>query len=178
MTGVQTCALPIYPFKGHAVGDVQNPDYVCSIDVQNSELRPSFISNSTEFQPDYANSSYGTSYSNTIVSLRSSEVPVITQGLASGSVALNPFLFTNFIGTIKLSPAGDTWVDQNQRPDVLVNLQGNNDAWETIGQALNDSRAPGWGVQWNDWQTISQGVVGTETQTFDQSSTQIGRAHV
>jgi hypothetical protein len=160
-------------FKGHSVGDVQNPDYVCSIDTNINELRPSFISNSIDFSIDYANTVYGSIYANNIVSMKFSEVSLVSQNVYSSSVAINPFMFSNFTGTVQLDPPGDSWIDTNQRPDVLVNLEGNNDAWAAIGQALNDSRAPGWGTVWNDWQTISQGTpFVTDQSSFTQNRTE------
>ena len=160
------------PFKGHAVGDVQNPDYVCSVDNLNNELRPPFNSNSINFTIDGANTTHTSILANNILTVSYTEVPVVTQNVASTYVGINPFLFTNFVGTIQLSPSGDSWVDTNQRPDVLVNLDGNNDAWTAIGQALNDSRAPGWGTQWNDWQTISQGTNVVDQSSFTQNRTE------
>lgn len=141
-------------FVGHGIGDVSNLDYKCSIDSVNGELRPSFLSSSISFDIDTANTTSNLAF-NTIGIAPYTVTPAIEQNIASTKLKINEFLFTNFVGVMRLSPAGDVWVDHQQRPDVLVNLEGNNDAWESIGSALNDSRAPGWYTAYNDWTTYS-----------------------
>lgn len=158
-------------FKGHSVGDVNNLDYKCSIDVEKGELRPSFVSTSISFDIDTANTTSNLSFG-TIATAPYSNTALITQDVVSSSEKVNPFLFTNFVGTIQLSPSGDVWVDQTKRPDVLVNLEGNNDAWTAIGAALQDSRAPGFGTQYNDWQSIGTGIPIISTQTINTSQTE------
>ena len=143
-------------FRGHQVGDVRNIDYNCSMNFQEGELRPSFYSDTYSFS---ANSTLtnATIEAGTITSMPYSVVPVITQNVATTAVAVNPFTLSNYSGTLDFFPPGDFWIDTETRPDVLVNLEGENDAWNEIGKALADTRAPGWGSQWNDWNDIVSG---------------------
>lgn len=150
-------------FTGHSIGDVNNFDYVCAIDSQKGELRPSFTSNSTPFSIDTSNTTSNVAMSS-IVTAPYTVTPVITQDVVSTSLKINEFLFTNWVGTAKIYPSGDVWIDKNQRPDVLVNMEGNNDAWVAIGTALSDTRAPGWSTAYNDWQTLGTGVYNTSVQ--------------
>ena len=38
----------------------------------------------------------------------------------------------NFLGKINLDPSSDIWVDTDKKPDVLVNIGGDKDAWDLI----------------------------------------------
>ena len=49
--------------------------------------------------------------------------------MSSGTASINPFNIVNFIGSLKLDPASDTWFDDTTRPDVSVNLEGHDDNW-------------------------------------------------
>jgi hypothetical protein len=143
-------------FRGHAVGDVKNIDYICSMNFQEGELRPSFYSNTYSFT---ANTSLTDAKveAGTITSAQYTVVPVITQNVATSAIAVNPFTLSNYSGTLDFFPPGDFWIDTETRPDVLVNLEGENDAWAEIGKALEDTRAPGWGSQWNEWNDLVSG---------------------
>lgn len=164
------------PFVGHSIGDVKNFDHYCSIDTTKKELRPSFRAESLNFTMDeeesstytaiYALNSFNTNEAQLLTSgLIDIHKPIVSQLIYSSSISLNPFLDTSYVGTVELSPDGDVWVDRQKNPEVLINLTGSNDSWEAIGQELNDVRESGWGLTWNDWQTVSQGVpVSTETQ--------------
>jgi hypothetical protein len=152
-------------FRGHQVGDVKNLDYNCSMNFEEGELRPSFVSNSVSF---VANTSLTTA---TIKAQQIALSPFtvqsfITQNVATSALAVNPFTLSNYSGTLDFFPSGDFWIDTETRPDVLVNLEGENDAWEQIGKALEDSRAPGWGNQWNSWNSFVSGTdVDVDTRT-------------
>ena len=64
-----------------------------------------------------------------------------------------------WIGTVELDPPNDNWIDTDTQPEVIVNLQGENDAWESlVGLSF--------GTQFNDWQTL-----GTGRETVLASST-------
>ena len=54
------------------------------------------------------------------------------------------------MGVINLNPPSDIWVAKNNRPEVIVNATGEQDAWESLAGL-------GWGSQWNDWQDIGTG---------------------
>lgn len=143
-------------FTGHSVGDVLNPDYACAIDTENRELRPPFVprsykldfrpSNSTNFQQRGAS-----------VTLPYTEVTLVDQSTISKAINVNPFNTVTFVGKIQLDPSSDTWVDTKQKPDVLVNAEGDNDAWQALAEVVNDA-SNRFGTTWNSWQTNWTGV--------------------
>jgi hypothetical protein len=55
------------------------------------------------------------------VSLQYTEVPAISQALASNkAVSVQPFLFGQFNGTMLLSPETDYWVSETLKPEVIT----------------------------------------------------------
>jgi len=133
-------------FKGHSVGDVTNSDYKCSIDFGETELRSPFNSNNTilnhdSIDPDDANNTV----TGKLITLPFTETPFITQLLASKAISVNPFNVSTWRGTVTLTPNTDVWFDRTSAPDVIVNLAGENDAWETLGSLASTT-------QWNDWE--------------------------
>lgn len=153
-------------FKGHNIGDVQNQDYVCSIDYETGEMRPAYASYSTRM--GYAGSS-GTTRNGDVITLAYTQEPVITQNTASGAVAVNDFLIARFLGTIRLNPDSDYWKDTGKVPVVIINTNGENDNWETIGRQIfgvSDNRNP-FNTRWNEWQSMWTGIAGVTADTFN-----------
>ena len=139
-------------FIGHSIGDVSDSEYNVSIDFDAQELRPPFIADNYRFYYNSSNSSNVTLTGNVATLTYSSNV-AIDQPLSSDSfINVNPFSFTNYIGNLSLDPSSDTWFDTSTRPDVLVNLEGINDSWES---AITRN---GHGMQWSDWSKIWSGV--------------------
>jgi hypothetical protein len=55
------------------------------------------------------------------VSLNYTEVPAITQGVASDkAVSVQPFLFGQFNGTLRLTPETDYWVSETLKPEIIT----------------------------------------------------------
>ena len=136
-------------FSGHSVGNVFSPDYKCSIDFQERYLRPPFTQNLTDI--DF-NSTDSTQIQRTgdLISLPYSSEVFIDQPLASKFINVNPFAVVAWIGIVELTPPNDNWIDTNTRPEVVVNLNGENDGWEQmIGF--------GFESQFNSWETIGTG---------------------
>jgi hypothetical protein len=132
-------------FKGHSVADVTSTEYQASIDPKYQELRPSFNISSNMLTFDAANSS---SYLQTgpFVTVSASNTAFVSQPLASKTMNINPFNVVNYLGKIILNPPSDIWVDTSKRPDVLVNLNGDKDAWDLL-LGTRDNGLVEWGFQ-------------------------------
>jgi len=142
-------------FTGHSIGDVENLDYDVSIDFSNREMRPPFKAEGYALDYDtLTNISNVNGYTTMDYTIDE----FVSQSLASKSVNVNPYNVFNFNGSVKLTPSQDTWFDTNTRPAVSVNLGGDNDAWNSIGRAVEDNRRNGFGTEWNDWQTRWTGM--------------------
>jgi hypothetical protein len=139
-------------FKGHSIADVARNEYRASIDPNKKEMRPIFNVSAHSMTFDSANSS-GYTQNGAFITVSTNVIPFITQNLASKVVNVNPFNLVNYLGKIELNPKSDIWIDTTRNPDVLVNLEGDKDAWNLI---LGD-RQP-WNYEWGDWQTYNVGV--------------------
>lgn len=137
-------------FKGSSVADVFKNDYVAAIDRQNFEMRPTFNISPYSLTFDSANSS-GFTQNGAFITVSSTVESFIDQPKASKVVNINPFNVVNYLGKIELNPKQDIWIDTTRKPDVLVNLNGDLDAWQyIIGNPTQ--------YEWNSWETISTGT--------------------
>ena len=143
-------------FKGHSVADVSSAEYQASIDPNRQELRPSFNISSYGLTFDSANSANFTQ-DGPFVTLTSSSTVFVEQDLASKTMNINPFNVVNYLGKIKLNPPSDIWVDTATKPDVLVNLGGDRDAWDFLLENLDP-----FSLEWGNWETF---WTGTSTST-------------
>jgi hypothetical protein len=161
-------------FKGHSVADVTSSEYQASIDPTNQELRPSFNVTSRMLTFDAANSA---SYLQTgpLVTVAASNTAFVNQPYASKSMNINPFNVVNYLGKITLNPSTDVWVDTSKKPDVLVNLNGDKDAWDLILTATNNSP---FAYEWGNWETLWSGTSTNTSMLTDGRLTQQNWARV
>ena len=173
-------------FTGSGVADILNDDYTASIDPRRKELRPSFNINSYSLTFDPTSSS-NFLQSGPFVTSSAAAVSLIDQPKASRYINVNPFNVINYLGKVTLDPASDIWTDTTTKPDVLVNLTGDLDAWQYL-------TAGAGGTEWGNWETrwsgtsintpAYQGWLGTTghvdyvyapvTQTTTESQTRTG----
>ena len=145
-------------FNGHSVGDVFNEEYIAAIDPQKKEMRPTFNVASYSFNLD-SNNSTNVSLTGPVLNLTYTNKSFIYQPLSSKSLNVNPFSVVNFLGKVKLEPSSDVWVDTNKKPDVVVNLGGEQDAWNRL---LSGSGASNMQYEYGSWETK---WTGTSTST-------------
>ena len=153
------------PFTGHSIGDVLNVDYKVSIDSQEQELRPPFSVDNTQLDIYEINSS-NYKRNGLLVSINYTETTLIDQPFSSKIVNVNPFNVVSYIGSISLDPSSDNWVDTNQKPDVLVNLEGDNDSWAALTQTIEKSAPETFGSHWNSWNTLSTSIANQREENF------------
>mgnify|MGYP001208318918 CR=1 FL=1 len=141
-------------YSGHSVGDVLSSDHNISVEYAKKEMRPGFYSDNYKF-------TYDVSYSNNViktgdlVTLPYTDVDFVQQPMSSNTVVANPFNIINFVGNLKTWPSSDVWYDQNTRPTIITNLEGQHDNWKL-------SETNGFGSQYNDWETNWAGTEITE----------------
>jgi hypothetical protein len=139
-------------FTGHGIGDVFSPDYKCSIDMENSELRPSFYMDNVNLieanVTDAQRKLKGYQVTGDLITLPYTEVEMVSQLDASTVENVNPFAIFTFLGSIDLNPPSDDWFETNRLPDIITNVEGN---FNSIYAAEEASGALS-GI-WNAWQT-------------------------
>lgn len=159
-------SLLVDPLIGHSVGDVSDPEHICSIDLERGELRPSFTTKFLTFEGRQSLTTQGITMSTDGVIYSASDndfpdgITLASQLLASKSIAINPSNMPLFVGTYKVRPFLDPFFDTSNRPFIRSNKEGENDGWYTSNNA-------GFGSQWNYWESIWSGV--PESDQFNEA---------
>lgn len=161
-------------FEGHKVGDVTNRDYNIAIDFNNRYARPPFKTYSTSFvkRPDGATTFTGIASQKNgpledIFMFPFTETVFVAQPLATRAITVQPHDTIQYEGIMEIMPSMDNWVSTTRRPDVNVNLAGENDAWELMVSAFNNNNLAPFGTQWEEWETLSR----TGSRTLIDSDT-------
>jgi len=136
-------------FDGTSVADVINFDYSIAVDPKKKEIRPTFNITSHLLTFDSANSSNYLK-AGPILLPTATHTVFVDQNKSSKVYNINPFNIVNYIGKIQLDPPSDVWIDTNKQPDVLVNLEGDKDAWALI-------TANAYNYEWGNWETYWTG---------------------
>jgi len=137
-------------FDGTSVADVTNPDYSIAVDPKKKEIRPTFNITSHLLTFDSANSSNYLK-AGPIVMPTATHTVFVDQNKSSKVYNINPFNIVNYIGKIQLDPPSDVWIDTDKQPDVLVNLEGDKDAWALITRDA-------YNYEWGNWETYWTGT--------------------
>jgi len=157
-----------------------------SIDVKNSELRPTpyttsidlllgsnnLLASNTE-DPAFATDLIGDGIKRMgqVITLNYDEVPEITQPYATRVENVTPFRVTYYGGTIKLNPSSDVWVDTVKLAANKVDVLGNyTETSEQIQIGQLDQQVGFSPVTWGSWETLWTGEnKKQETLTTTQS---------
>ncbi len=110
-------------FESHRTGNLTSLDYQCSIDSQQSVLRPqskedSFILKEVNTREDQRVVS-GYKKSGNVVTLPYSSLEFIGNNFASKTLNPNPFVVLQYVGDSVLSPSIDQWYDTTEEPLVV-----------------------------------------------------------
>ena len=139
-------------FLGHAVGDVLDDDYACSIDYDKNTLRPPYSSDNFKFNFNIVQSNSNVKKTGDLISVNYTDQNFIQQPVTTRSEKVNPFGTTPYNGKLTLSPSSDTWFSQKKYSDVLMNLEGQNDNW------ISGKYNYGFGTQWDSWSKNWSGI--------------------
>ena len=112
-------------FETHGVGEISSSEYVCSIDPQQSVLRPQVYEDDVKlveantrederFFDGYVNT-------NNVVTLPYESIPLLGNLSATKTINPNPFVVLQYVGDILLHPTVDKWFDTNIVPLVTNN---------------------------------------------------------
>lgn len=144
------------PFVGHNIGNVFIPEYQCSIDNMAGILRPKFNMSSLDLVLDMTEAERNAtniSVNENTITLSFTEAPLISQLRSSESESVNPYDVAAFIGTMKLFPTNDQWMETNRRPTVIINNDG---VYDALKFSIEESGI--LGTQWNSWETNWSGT--------------------
>jgi hypothetical protein len=146
---------------GHGNADVTRKQYNVSIDPVTQTVHPPFkTSNKSGTIASSSNASvFDTKYGKIATAATSGVSDYIenTASVATGiTLNVNPFGVADYLGTIKIDPTFDRYWSETKAPKVVVNIAGENNAWQkAISAPTNvDGKRLGFGTQWKDWETI------------------------
>lgn len=155
------------PFAGFGVADVGSPEFAAAIDTLTRTLRPRFSKQNVLFslnRQETASTNY--SIRSDIITLPYTTEIAVSNTQATNWANCHPYLTFNWNGEVKLFPSSDTWSDTTTRPDVLVNINGNNDAFTILANDVTNPASVG--VKWADWQLVDKGIdVKTNVSSVD-----------
>ena len=112
-------------FETHSVGNVKSIDYLCSIDAQQSVLRPQSKEDNFRLQEVNRRADQrriaGYTNSNGVVTLPFSDVTYATNEFATKTVNPNPFVVIQYVGDAAVHPNVDQWYNDTVAPLVTDN---------------------------------------------------------
>jgi hypothetical protein len=164
------CGFFVDNFRSIYGGDISNENYRASIDVSNGFLRPEPYATSLDLLlgsesivgvGTTANPSVDINYVNdlgsnnikkvgNVICLNYNDVEYTKNKFATRSENVNPFNTINWIGSIKLNPESDTWVDP-RKTERTIDVEGSYNA--TIQQYSVDTNTGLSPVDWGSWET-------------------------
>ena len=112
-------------FETHQIGNVKSLDYLCSVDPQQSVLRPqskedSFTLVEINSREDQRSLS-GYKNSNDVITLPYSNVSYASNEFATKTINPNPFVILQYVGDAALIPNIDQWYNTTVAPLVTEN---------------------------------------------------------
>lgn len=165
-------------FRGHAVGDTTNQDYICAVDPKEGELRPAFVERAVELKEvksyeqnplgfseiasgnagNVERAQIGYTMKNDLIMLPYESVESVSQRIASDFININPFDVVTFVGQVSLSPESDEFKNTEKLEPLSVNFDnGLADALTNLSEGLGT-------VYTKDATQFSTDVTGTKTE--------------
>jgi hypothetical protein len=155
-------------------------EYQNSIDITNKELRAKHYTNSVDLISKLPNANptsdlrfseidgIGVRKTGDIITLDYTEVVWLTQGYATRSESVTPFMISFWKGNVVLTPSSDTWMDTARLDAKIIDVEGNYSEQLLIAQTkYGTDPQTGFGPTiWDSWET---NWTGTETNNFLRS---------
>ena len=115
-------------YESHSAGNLNSIDYKCSIDAQQSVLRPQVKEDSfklTEiYSRDYQRDIAGYVNNSDVVTLPYTDIVYANNAFATKTINPNPFVVIQYLGDASLNPNVDQWYDTTVAPLLTDNNTG------------------------------------------------------
>ena len=112
-------------FETHKSGNLGSLDYQCSIDTQQSVLRPSVKEDSFRLEEVNTRSDQrvtsGYTRNNDVITLPYTNLELLGNKFATKTINPNPFVVLQYVGDASLSPSIDQWYDTSTAPLIVDN---------------------------------------------------------
>ena len=152
-------------FTDHFQSQRSSIEYRASTDAFNRELRPSFVSRSSELVYDSDNSVDVMLIGDTVYPLYVEELYVANTAV-SDAVSINGFNLGVTVGHIKMSPSTDTWYADTRVPDKIIDGgvkldPANTSLWNDWGFNWSGITASDLKVGYSDTKSVVNGLTTT-----------------
>ena len=115
-------------FESHSAGNLKSIDYKCSVDSQQSVLRPQVKEDSLKlkevYSRDYQRDIAGYVNNNDVITLPYTDITYASNAFATKTINPNPFVVIQYLGDASLTPNVDQWYDTTVAPLVTDNNTG------------------------------------------------------
>ncbi len=115
-------------FESHSAGNLKSIDYKCSVDSQQSVLRPQVKEDSLKlkevYSRDYQRDIAGYVNNNDVITLPYTDIIYASNAYATKTINPNPFVVIQYLGDASLTPNVDQWYDTTVAPLVTDNNTG------------------------------------------------------
>ena len=112
-------------FETHKIGSLKSVDYKCSIDTQQSVLRPQSREDSFTLEEvntrDDQRSVSGYKRSGDAITLPYTELELLGNSFGTKTINPNPFVVLQYVGDSFIAPSSDSWYDTSVAPLVTDN---------------------------------------------------------
>lgn len=112
-------------FETHGIGNIKSIDYKCSIDTQQSILRPQVKEDCFELTEIFTRSderqNAGYQKSGDIITLPYKNIKLLGNNFATKTINPNPFVVLQYVGDLSLSPTVDRWYNTDIVPLISDN---------------------------------------------------------
>ena len=172
-------------FEAHSIGNLSSLDYKCSIDSQQSVLRPQAKEDSISLEEvnvrEDQRAVSGYKKSGDMVTLPYTPLSLLGNDFASKKLNPNPFVVLQYVGDGEVSPSVDHWYDQSEEPLVvdtntsLFNIFLAKENVKESFSSLFNSFVVNWvGTSTSFTAINSLGEVNTQQATTSVSSASVG----
>jgi hypothetical protein len=135
-------------FTSHSIGQSDNPNYRCSMDMALGEMRPQHYTTNVKLRYEETPENY---IKGDFIMLDYEDKLIIEQEYAAVVENVNPFAVVSWVGLCFVYPASDDWIDEERLPESLTEVEGDYTATAfALGVDRNTGFAP---VEWGAWQT-------------------------
>lgn len=154
-------------FTDHFQSQRSSVEYKASTDAFNRELRPSFVTRSTELVYDSDLSTNVKLVGDTVYPVYEEEL-YVSNTAVSDAISVNAFNLGVTIGHIKMSPSSDIWYANTRTPDKIIDGGIKLDPADT--SLWND-----WGFNWSGVtaSALKTGYSDTKTQVSGRTTTTV-----
>lgn len=104
-------------FDSLTTSDVENVLHTVAIDFKNNEMRPESVTTAINMKENNLTNCVSV---NGVVMLPYTEIPYISQTLASTIERIQPFTTYNWQGKVRLDPSFDNWISYSSAPDLTL----------------------------------------------------------